>query len=156
MTTKVMMGFVSAILCSLVACSAAEPTPTPTSECQLHDAALGLSVARTTVRRGEQLTVTVYLSNTGCARLGLPEYRLFVIPEEGGEPLDPVYPASVVHSLAVAPGDGDSAEFTLRAAEAGLVRLEASVSFEAHLGYPGPAYWASCAAEEGIVVRVEP
>jgi hypothetical protein len=154
---KWIRSLLGTILCLLAAsCSAAGPTCTPTLECRLHEAELTISPTSTTLRRGEVVTVTLYLTNTGCARLGLPEYRLYVVAEEEGEPLDPLYPDPVIHSLAVAPGDVDSADFTLRASEVGRVRLEASVSFEAHLGYPGPAYRASWAAEEGILVTVVP
>ena len=50
-------------------------------------------------------------------------------------------PESVTHGLAVAPGQSDSVEFVLQAAQVGSGALQASVSFEVHIGYPGPAYW---------------
>ena len=43
-------------------------------------------------------------------------------------------------------GQHDEAQFTLRALRAGQTELGANVSFEVHLGYPGPAYWAGANA----------
>jgi DNA/RNA endonuclease YhcR with UshA esterase domain len=60
----------------------------------------------------------------------------------------------VEHTLGLQPGDSDAAEFTLRAVRAGRVTLTAGVSFEVHLGYPGPAYWSGSGAREPLVITV--
>lgn len=40
----------------------------------------------------------------------------------------------------------DTAEFAMTASAPGSVTLAASVSFEVHIGYPGPAYWGYAAS----------
>jgi hypothetical protein len=47
-------------------------------------------------------------------------------------------------------------EFVLRAVKSGQVTLTASASFEVHLGYPGPAYWAGSNVKEPLIVIVKP
>jgi WD40 repeat protein len=111
------------------------PTPLP---CETHATAMELSASATALSVGDVVTVTVILQNQGCSPLGLPQYRLQAAP-----PLfDPGRPEPIVHYLAVGPGQSDIAEFVLRAVEAGQATLMAGASFEVHLGYPGPAYWA--------------
>jgi hypothetical protein len=134
------------------------PTPvvTPTLPCEVHGAALELSASVARLEVGQTVTVTATLKNEGCVALGLPQFRLY-IRSDGPEPiLAPDRPEPLVHSLAVAPGQSDAADFELLAIVAGQAALMASASFEVHLGYPGPAYWGSTASPELRIVSVEP
>ena len=125
--------------------------PTPTLTCEAHTASMVLSVSDETPQVGGTVKVTVTLNNEGCVALGLPQYRLRIrsdTPESvfASSNLEPV-----VHYLAVAPGQSDTAEFDLRAIADGQVTLSASASFEVHLGYPGPAYWGSSSSGEHLI-----
>jgi len=115
------------------------PPPTPT--CETHTASVQVQPSAQSVPVGQQLIVRVTLLNQGCVALGLPQYTLRVHAPQGQPLFNPPQPEAVVHSLAVAPGQSDSVEFVLQAAQVGSGALQASVSFEVHIGYPGPAYW---------------
>ena len=124
------------------------PTPTLTPACSAHQAALTLTASGSTCRVGQQLQITARLQNTGnCALLGLPRYRLSGPEGSWPELLEALGPLDVTHSLGLNPGESDEATFLVRAVAAGTVTLSATVSFEVHLGYPGPAYWSSAASE---------
>ncbi len=116
-----------------------EPPPTPT--CSTHTAAVQLAPSAQTVQIGQQLIVRVTLLNQGCVALGLPQYTLRAHAPQGQPLFIPPQPESVTHDLAVAPGQSDSVEFVLQGAQVGQGVLQAEVSFEVHIGYPGPAYW---------------
>ena len=132
------------------------PSPTPTLSCETHTASATLSVSAATLKVGQAVTITVALDNKGCVGLGLPQYRLYV-QSDGPRPIfDPGDPEPVVHYLEIAPGAADAARFALRAVEAGRATLTARASFEVHLGYPGPAYWASSGTGEPVVITVTP
>lgn len=75
--------------------------------------------------------------------LGLPQYRLTIKSEGADLIFNPEDPEPIVQSLGVAPGESDSADFDLKAVASGQATFTASVSFEVHIGYPGPAYWGS-------------
>jgi hypothetical protein len=128
----------------------AEATPLttemPEPECGMHTAAMSLKATDTQLYVGDVLTVTAMLVNQGCGKLGLPQYSLYAETGQEG-PLFADIPEPVVHYLAIAPGQSDTAEFALRASRAGRAVLMASVSFEFHGGYPGPAHWASASSE---------
>jgi hypothetical protein len=133
----------------------ATPSPTPTLACETDTASLVVSLSAETVKAGDGVSVTLTLNNEGCVALGLPQYRL-AIQSDGPEAVfAPSSPEPVVHYLAVAPGGTDTAGFGLRAVAAGQATLSASVSYEVHLGYPGPAYWGSASAED-ILMTVAP
>jgi photosystem II stability/assembly factor-like uncharacterized protein len=125
------------------------------NSCQTHTASFTLSAITTTLSVGETVTVTATLTNAGCGSLGLPEYRLHVQTDDPEPLFDPAVPDPVAHSVAVDPGQSDAAVFVLRAVRPGQATLDSDVSFEVHLGYPGPAYWASAAAG-GLVITVLP
>ncbi len=159
-------------------------SPSSTSECETHTASLTLSAPRTTLAVGESVTVTATLRNQGCGMLGLLKYTLNVhsepfsdgemdkpptgtpvsdpeyTPQAGNTPfpelsvLERLDPGSVEHYLAVDPGESDRAEFVLKAVEVGEAYLTASVSYEVHLGYPGPAYWGHSSTGEALVIVV--
>lgn len=94
------------------------------------------------------------LNNQGCVALGLPQYRLIVQSDRVDAIFAPAIPEPVTHSLAVVPERSDVAEFNLKAVASGQATLTGSVSTEVHLGYPGPAYWGSSAAESLILIVV--
>jgi hypothetical protein len=128
--------------------------PEATAACETHAARLLLEASEGMPRVGDRITVKVTLRNEGCPSLGLPQYRLEVQSDGPDAVLLPSRPEPVVHSLAVAPGQVDVAEFTFAAAAAGQVTLTASASFEVHLGYPGPAYWGQAAAPAPLQLTV--
>jgi len=119
--------------------------------CEHHTAAVTAwsSTERATV--GEPVSVTVRIENTGCVMLGLPQYRLNARARDGEPIVDPNTTQPVVHSLGVDSGASDEAVFAVIATRPGVVEVSPSVSFEVHLGYPGPAYWGMAA---GDAVRV--
>lgn len=117
------------------------PPPPPTPTCETHTASVQVMPSAQSVPIGQQIVVHVTLLNQGCVALGLPKYTLRVHAPQGQPLFNPPQPEAVTHGLAVAPGQADSAEFVLQAAQVGSGSLQAEVSFEVHLGYPGPAYW---------------
>ena len=125
-------------------------------ECKTHTASTSVSSTSTSLRVGEIVTVTVTVNNEGCVALGLPQYRLRLGSEETDSPLEPSDPDPIVHYLGIAPGQSDSTDYALRATQPGQVALSASVSFEVHLGYPGPAYWGNSGTGEVLVIAVSP
>ncbi len=72
---------------------------------------------------------------------------------------NPPQPESVTHGVAVAPGQADSVEFVLQGAQVGSGVLQADVSFEVHIGYPGPAYWGNATSAPvniAVVANLKP
>ena len=130
--------------------------PTPTLPCETDTASVILSASASRVKVGDTVKITATLNNEGCVVLGLPQYRLYIRSDNPEAILAPPVPEPVVHSLAVAPGQSDTAEFEFRAMAAGQVTLTASASFEVHLGYPGPAYWGYTASRELRILAVAP
>ncbi|HBY95550.1 MAG TPA: hypothetical protein DEP84_16600 [Chloroflexi bacterium] len=114
--------------------------------CETHTALMMLEASAPTRTVGDVVTVAARLMNHGCAPLGLPQYRLMIESDQPEPVFDPNEPAPVTHSLGIGPGGSDAAEFVLRAVGPGQATLTASVSYEVHLGYPGPAYWAASSA----------
>ena len=129
--------------------------PTPPLVCDHDTASLVLSTNAKNLKIGDPLKVTATLSNDGCVALGLPQYRLYIQSEETQPIITPAAPEPVVHYLAVSPGQQDSVEFTLTAGASGQATLTVVVSYEVHLGYPGPAYWGG-ASSEPLVIPVAP
>ena len=124
-------------------------TPAP---CQTHSAELVISTAQQQASVGDAIEINVTFHNTGCALLGLPRYYLMVEQEPDLPALLPQEIAPVDHSLAVPPEGSDQVTFLLQAAAPGNATLSATVSFEAHLGYPGPAYWATASSEKTSIL----
>ncbi len=131
-------------------------TITPTSACTTHTAVSEVEVSDAEINVGDAVSVTVTLRNDGCLALGLPQYKL-VFEQEMGAPVFEA-PEPVVHNLSVAPGEVDTQEFRLVSLVAGQVEVGVFVSFEVHVGYPGPAYWGAASPGEpvGVVVRPMP
>lgn len=130
--------------------------PTPTLACEQETAALVLSTDRVIIKVGDPIKVTATLSNEGCVALGLPQYRLSITSDGSGPIFAPELPDPVVHYLAVGPGQLDAVEFTLMAVAAGQATITATVSYEVHLGYPGPAYWGSTAVQTPLILTATP
>ena len=140
--------------CLTRSCGEADPGGSGTGECKKHKARMTLSSTSRALRAGEIVTVTAELSNVGCAMIGLPKYTL-TVDSKGIALLEPGAPKPVEHSLAIRTGQSDSAEFVLVAANPGSATLSASVSFEVHLDYPGPAYWSNSGTGR-LKIAVEP
>ncbi|GAB4402848.1 MAG: hypothetical protein OHK0052_26020 [Anaerolineales bacterium] len=129
------------------------PAQTP-MECESPTVAAYLQ-APAQVSVGATFTVTVTLSNQGCGLAGLPQYRLRATPLDTADILLPAIPEPQTHSLGLNAGQSDRAEFRLQAVAPGKIQLDANVSFEFHLGYPGPAFWWS-ASTTPVVVHILP
>jgi hypothetical protein len=127
------------------------PLEEPTLGCETHQADLQLVPSSAALHVGQTLTLTATLTSSGCAMLGLPKYSLSMEPGAGSSPLLPVAPEPVLHSIGLRDGEQDAAQFSMQAVVSGEVFLQASVSFEVHLGYPGPAYWASATSSQVLV-----
>ncbi len=118
------------------------PPPSPTPPCPTHTASAVVQSSAQSVQLSQQLVVQVTLLNQGCVALGRPQFTLRVHAPQGQPLFIPPVPASVTHDLIVAPGQADSVEFVLQAAQIGSGSLQANVSFEVHIDFPGPAYLA--------------
>ena len=148
--TKVPTGTITATAQPL---SSETPSLTPTLACRKETASVVLSASTESVQVGDTIKVTVTLNNEGCVGLGIPLYRLY-IQSDGAQPIfTPENPEPVVHSLRVAPGHSDSAEFGLIAAAGGQAVLTATVSYEVHLDYP---YWGMAGTKEPLRITVAP
>ncbi len=128
-----------------------QPGPTPT--CPADDSKMVLTVPKTAIKVGETIVVKVVLKNTGCVSLGIPQYRLAILNDEGKPIFSPDKPEPVIHYLAVAPGTSDEVTFTLQAVHPGKATFSAMASFEVHMGYPGPAYWGASGSDP-LVIQV--
>ncbi len=130
------------------------PLPSPESTCSTHSASLELFPSTTDLQVGEKLTLTMTLINDGCANIGLPRYSL-LIAEDPPALLELSGLESQIHYLGLSPGQSDQAIFIIMTEQSGRIDLTANTSFEVHLGYPGPAYWAT-ASSERITIKVRP
>ena len=108
----------------------------------------------TRLRVGDTLHVEVTASNTGLGMAGLPQYRLTIQMRGDRVVFSPAAPAPITHA-SIAPGQTEFATFTLMAACPGKAVLQASVTYEVHFGYPGPAAWWSASAS-GPTIQVLP
>lgn len=127
----------------------------PPGECKTHTAAMTLSATTATVRTGDVLTLTVSLANRGCGTLGLPSYQLDVQPPLPQPIFEPPAPQPLTHQVGINAGQSDSAQFVLRATAPGQATLIATASFEVHLAYPGPTYWAN-AVSKPLTINITP
>jgi hypothetical protein len=132
------------------------PTLTATLSCERDTASVLLSASAESLKVGDTVKITVTVNNEGCVALGLPQYRLYIQSDRPESILNPDHPEPVEHYLAVVPGQSDSAEFDLTAVASGQATLTASVSYEVHLGYPGPAYWGYSGTIAPLIITVAP
>ena len=133
------------------------PTPLPpTAECQSESASVELLLSAGTLQVGDTLQAQVTIHNQGCLALGLPQFRLTLSGAAHEAVFAPASIEPVVHYGSVSPGSSDTVEFSLVAVGAGEVELSASVSYEVHLGYPGPAYWGMAGSGAPLIVTVAP
>ncbi len=131
----------------------ADVTPPPLPLCDTHTVGMTLTTSSLTPNVGEHLLVTVTLGNEGCGMIGLPQYRLSLT--QPARTLAPETPEAITHYIGLNPGETDIVTFTLDTIGVGTVSLNAAASFEVHLGYPGPAYWAA-AATGPLTVTIPP
>jgi len=116
---------------------------------------MALSTTATVLEVGEVITVTATIANVGCIDLGMPQYRLYVRPENEQPIFEPNRHAPILHLLGVHPGESDAAEFVLQAVGPGGATLSAGASFEVHLGYPRSAYWGGSSSDP-LTITVVP
>lgn len=119
----------------------------PAPECATHQADLQLSASASMLQIGDSLTLTATLTSAGCAMIGLQKYSLILDADAEDSHLLPAEPEPVIHSIGLRDGEQDEVFFTLQAVTPGEVELQATASFEVHLGYPGPAYWSSVTSQ---------
>ena len=115
--------------------------------CETHVAAMSLTASATVLHVGEVVNLTATLTNVGCTDLGMPQYRLHVWPEAEQPMFEPNPRVPILHLLGVHPGQSDAATYVLQAVASGEATISAAVSFEVHLGYPGPAYWGASSSD---------
>ncbi len=136
------------------------PTSTPTGSIV---ASFSATVAPSALELevGQTLTVlaTVYNQGSGVS-FGMPQFRLRVQDQQGVEQdqaapiLTPARPSPIVHYVAVAPGQSNSAVFTLQAVRPGTVALALTVSGEVCvIGVPGcgGGYWGGASATSRLI-----
>jgi len=107
---------------------AGSPTVTPTLEggpVLGFDAQVGLSATVAELRAGEQVTITVTVTNAGQVTFGSLRYQLL---GEWKPVLTPIADAVVEHEMDVGPTHSDAAIFVLQAAQTGIARLQANVT----------------------------
>ncbi len=134
------------------------PTPTlpsPTPSCETHTATVTIDSDVQRLQVGDEVTITVVLSNEGCADMGMPKYYLSVSTDSTSPVLYPINPEPIVRYIGISPGESNSQDFILDAVGTGTASLSATVTFEVHLGYPGPAYWDSEVTEKPLMIFVE-
>lgn len=131
----------------------ADVTPPPPPPCDTHTVGMTLTTSSLAPNVGEYLLVTVTLGNEGCGMIGLPKYELSLL--QAPYTLAPEKPEAIIHYLGLNPGETDTVMFTLHTIGVGTASVSAAASFEVHLGYPGPAYWAA-AATGPVTVAVPP
>ena len=104
------------------------PVGTPTLEASPEpgfQAQVGVVASRSELRVGEQVTVTVTVTNTGQTPFGSLRYQLL---GEWEPVASPITDAVVEHELDVEPGQSDVATFVLQATQAGTARIQANVT----------------------------
>ncbi len=143
----------TAVAASPTATAAATVTPTPPVTCTAYSACLALTSDDTQVRVGEMFTVTARLTNSGCGMIGLPLYRLRW-EDETPSHLEVLTLLEVLHYRGLFEGETDEAAFVLRGLSEGQAVLSGHVSFEVHLGYPGPAFWGGASSPPLLVTIV--
>jgi hypothetical protein len=128
------------------------PTRTPLPP---PDIRFEVRVSKATVSVGDVVHVDLVARNAGQGLAGLPQYRLLLRPASSPIVLRPAAPPPVTHA-SVAPGATDTVRYTFVAACPGTVDLLASLSYEVHFGYPGPATWWSNSASAQLQVLAPP
>ncbi|MBN1179013.1 MAG: zinc ribbon domain-containing protein [Anaerolineae bacterium] len=127
----------------------APPTQTSTPQLvQVFAAELTIAAVPPEVAVGERVTLTVTLTNTGEAMLGLPRYLLV---GEWEPVLALATDAGVGHDRAIFPGESDTVVYVLEAMQPGQVVVWATATMEAH----EPPRWESSTSEAITIVVVE-
>ena len=120
------------------------PTETPFPTCnQSTDMAVVLS--NPAPQLGDRITITAVLTNTGDCLMGLPLHTLRI---DNPNPVAIFWEAGpqIYTGGAVYGGQADTADFVVVIANTGVYTVSSYVSFEVHVGYPGPAYWGGASA----------
>ncbi len=102
------------------------PQVTPT--CTAHTTDMTLTASSRVPEVGDRVWVTATLTNEGCGRVGLPEYRLSLV--QAPYILVPDSPTSVTHHVALEFGEMDVVTFSLQTLGVGEVVLQASTSLD--------------------------
>jgi hypothetical protein len=98
--------------------------------CDSYAAEIEFSADQVSLAVNDTLKVTIVLRNTGCSGLGLPTYQ---IQPRKMAALAYASPEVQAHSLSIAPGEEDTAEFVFTAKAPGQLELVAQADFELHL-----------------------
>ena len=117
------------------------PTPTETSFPTCNQSTdMTLAFSNPAPQLGDRITVTAVLTNTGDCLMGLPLYGLR-IDNPNAVAVFWESDHEVYNGRAIYGGQADTAEFVIVIANTGNYTVSAYVSYEVHVGYPGPAYW---------------
>lgn len=128
--------------------------PSNNPQCASQSPVVTIALGKQPAQIGETITVTVILTNDSCDTLGLPQYRLWAEPRDATSLFEPAQIEPVVHSLAVAQHQTDSADFALRAVAPGEQAFGASVSYELHTAQ-GATWGMASAPPITITITVE-
>jgi len=99
-----------------------------TSSNAAHTTDMTLTASSRVPEVGDRVWGTATLTNEGCGRVGLPEYRLSLV--QAPHILVPDSPTSVTHHVALEFGEMDVVTFSLQTLGVGEVVLQASTSLD--------------------------
>lgn len=103
------------------------------------------------INTGDEVTITLYLVNTGTLSAGIPSFGLYISSPDLLELVSGPENEGVLYG-AVEPGDSYAMSWTYRALKSGLVEVSGSVSYEVHESYPGPAWWSGTSTFSELLV----
>lgn len=103
------------------------------------------------IRIGDEVTVSLYLVNTGTLDAGIPKFALMLSDDSLLEVVSAPDNDGLLYGSVVA-GDSTVMSWTYRALAAGSVDITGRVSYEVHEGYPGPAYWSGTTSSPQTLV----
>jgi hypothetical protein len=114
----------------LAACGSASLAP-----CERSNVTVVLSATATTLEVGEKVTITLTVSNLGCALVERPSFFLQGQSGQGQKLVEEAPGTAEILDLpdSVAVGESGAVQFVYRAAEPGSVFLKGSVKYRVHL-----------------------